>query len=151
MTFNKILLWSIFILPWFSLFLLKRHSIKRYMPVAIFTTLLVTLYYEIAFTQKWFIAKETIFPWFIVFVPFIFGLFMVGTIWIFNFTFGRFWLYIITNLIIDCIYTFLLRNWFINLGLIQNIRANNFNVFIAFTLIAIIIYEYQVWQDKVLE
>jgi hypothetical protein len=151
MTFNKILLWSIFILPWFSLFLLKRHAIKHYMPVTVFTSLLVTLYDELAYTQKWFAVKETIMPWFIDFIPFVFGVFIVGTLWIFYLTYGHFWLYFITNIVIDGLFCFLAHNWFIKLGLIENLKHRDIHIFIAFVIISIIAYGYQVWQDEGLE
>jgi len=151
MTFNKLLLWGIFTLPWFSLFLLKKQTIKHYMPVAVFTTLVVTLFNEMAFTQKWFAVKETIFPWVITFAPFVFGAFAVCTIWIFYLTYQRFWLYLLTNIIADAAFVFLAHNLFRMLGLIENLKFNNYHLLITFVLISIIIYGYQVWQEEVIK
>jgi hypothetical protein len=75
---NKFIMWSFLIVPWLSLLLLKREVVKRYMPVAIFTALLVTIYNELG-------------PSLITFVPFVYGGFLVGTIWFFYFTFGKLW------------------------------------------------------------
>lgn len=151
MTFNQILLWGMLILPWLSLFFLKKNIIKYYMPVSIFTALLVTIYNELSYTQKWWVKKETIFPQVIVFVPFVYGAFLVGTLWIFYLTYKRFWLYIIANLITDGIFCFFAHNWFIKLHIVEDVKHRDFHIFIAFTIISIIAYGYQVWQDEVLK
>ncbi|WP_171642680.1 hypothetical protein [Paenibacillus phytorum] len=97
---NKLLLWSGFVLPWLSLFLMKKKSIYRYMPVCIFSALLVTIVYEIGYTYKLWILKDAIVPWgYVTNTAFAYGIFLVGTMWVFHFTFGRFWLYVVANLL----------------------------------------------------
>lgn len=59
---NKIILWIIFIGPWLTLFFLKKEEIKRYMPAAIFATLLMVLYNVYAFNEKHWEIHEVIFP-----------------------------------------------------------------------------------------
>ncbi|MFZ3591003.1 hypothetical protein ACOI1C_17545 [Bacillus sp. DJP31] len=41
---SKVVLWTMLIAPWFSLFLLKKEDIKRFMPVAILAAFLMVLY-----------------------------------------------------------------------------------------------------------
>jgi hypothetical protein len=120
------------------------------MPVAIFGALLVTLQHELAFTQKWWVVKETLLPPIITFVSFVYGAFLVGTIWIFYFTFGRFWLFLITNIVMDFLFAFPMNNWFQKIGLYQHINYTNWNVFFTFTAISFMIYGYQMWQEGVL-
>lgn len=111
--FNKIILWSSLILPWLSLFFMKKESIKRYMPVAIFVSLLVTILFEVAYTFKWWVMLDKIAPWGnITNVAFTYGTFLVGTIWIFYFTYRKFWAYMVTNILIDGIFAFGLSRFF---------------------------------------
>jgi hypothetical protein len=144
-------MWSFLIVPWLSLLLLKREVVKRYMPVAIFTALLVTIYNELGYTFQWWIVKQTIFPWIITFVPFVYGGFLVGTIWIFHFTFGKFWLYMIANIVIDFLFMFPINYVFEKkLELYKLIHQDSWDVFFIFIGIAVVIYVYQVWQEGVL-
>jgi len=46
----EIILWVMIIVPWLSLFFLQIYSIKRFMSVAIFASLLVTVVFELAYT-----------------------------------------------------------------------------------------------------
>ncbi|QGQ98729.1 hypothetical protein EHS13_29540 [Paenibacillus psychroresistens] len=120
------------------------------MPVAIFGSLLVTLQNELSYTFKWWVVEKTIFPWVITYVPFVYGAFLVGTIWIFHFTFGRFWLYLITNIIMDLFFAFPMNYWFNKLKLYQLVNYTSWNVFFTFVGLSIVIYGYQLWQEGVL-
>jgi hypothetical protein len=51
-----------FILPWFTLFFMKRDDIKRYMTVALFATITSILIVEIGDTLRWWVVKETANP-----------------------------------------------------------------------------------------
>jgi hypothetical protein len=147
---NQIILWSSLIVPWLSLLFLKKDIVKRYMPVAIFTSLLVTIYNELGYTFEWWVVKQTLFPWIITFVSFVYGGFLVGTIWIFYFTYRKFWLYLITNIVVDFLFMFPVNNWFERLGIYQLINRENWQIFLDFVFISVIIYFYQLWQEGVL-
>ncbi len=145
---NQIVLWSVLVVPWLSVFVMPKSSFKRYMPVAVFASLLVTLYCELADTFSWWVIKQTLFPSFTVFVPFVFGLFFVGTLWIFHFTFHRFWLYLLTNIVIDAVFAFPGNALFQNIGLYQLITHTSWHIFFTFVALSIVIYGYQLWQEK---
>ncbi|MFD1039243.1 hypothetical protein ACFQ3N_12695 [Virgibacillus byunsanensis] len=147
---NEILLWMSLIAPWLSLFLMKTGAIKRFMPVAIFVTLLLMIIYEIAYTYDWWKLKEYILPWgYITHGSFAYGLFLVGTIWIFYFTYHNFKIYMITNIIIDAMFAFVflpLTNW---LGINELIKISNWGVYLIMLTLAVIIYLYQRWQEGI--
>jgi hypothetical protein len=105
-------LWTSLVLPWISLVFIKKETIKRYMPVAIFVSLLVTIIFEMAHVFKWWVMLDGLAPWgYITNVSFVYGTFLVGTIWIFYFTFHNFWLYLVTNIAIDGLFAFVLNNF----------------------------------------
>jgi len=94
------------ILPWFTLFFMKRGEIKRYMPVALFAIVLTTIIHDIGITLGFWVVQEAAFP-FNEMMPYFYGLIPVLTIWIFKFTNGRFWVYMVTNAILDLGFYFL--------------------------------------------
>jgi hypothetical protein len=89
----KFILLAMLILPWLSLIFINKYSLKRFMPVAILASLLVTIIFELGYVYSWWKVQAELVPWDkITSVPLVYGVFLVGTIWIFRFTFGRtFW------------------------------------------------------------
>lgn len=149
--FNKIMLWATLLLPWPTLIFLGRKSVKRYMPVAVFVALLVTILFEAAHSLKWWELIDQIVPWgYITNVSFVYGIFLVGTIWIFHYTYRNFWLYLLVNVVIDGLFAFVLSNFFE--GRIYNlVNFNQFQVFLLMTGLSLVIYGYQRWQEEVLK
>ncbi|KYD11506.1 MULTISPECIES: hypothetical protein [Heyndrickxia] len=149
----QIILWGILIISWLSLFFLKKDSIRRFMPVAIFAALLVTIIEEIGYVYNWWTILGKIFPWehFITY-PLTYGPFLVGTIWIFHFTYDKsFWVYILTNAIIDAFHAFVMLNLFTYFGIYRLNNINNFGLFILIFCLSFVIYPYQIWQDKIMK
>ncbi|MEH7333503.1 hypothetical protein V7161_12750 [Neobacillus drentensis] len=145
----KLVLWAFFLVPWLSLFFLKNSAIRRYMPVALLATVINTIFYQVAWTHGWWKYKETLFSWDkVAQVHTVYGVFLVGTIWIFYFTFRKFWIYFVVNLITDCIYSFGFRALWKKLG----ITASGGNLsplegIMYMTLISITLFIYQLWQE----
>lgn len=147
---NQIILWISLIAPWLTLFFMKMDTIKRYMPVAIFVSLLLTIIYEIAYTYEWWEIKEYIAPWgYITNVSFVYGIFLVGTLWIFHFTYRNFKVYLITNIVVDAFFAFgllQLTGW---LGIDEFIYLPKWGAFLIMISLAFIIYFYQRWQEGI--
>lgn len=147
--FNTILLWSLLLFPWLSLFFMNRRSIKRFMPVSIFVALLLSIIYEIAFIYEWWEIKESILPWGKITNPsYVYGTFLVGTIWIFYFTYQSFWLFIVTNLVVDALFSFGFLKWMEMLGMHEMKNLSEFQAFLIMTALSFIIYFYQRWQEE---
>lgn len=138
------------ILPWLSLIFMDRVSIKRFFPVAIFTSLIMTIIFEIAYTYNWWDIHKKIVPWgTITDVTFAYGLFAIGTMWIFYFTYHRFRIYVITNLIFDALMAYG-GLWILDvLGIatLRNISSTQY--FLVMFLVSFLIYGYQRWQEKI--
>lgn len=119
------------------------------MPVSIFSALLVTIVYEIAYTYKWWILKDAIFPWgYVTNTAFAYGAFLVGTMWVFHFTFGRFWLYFVANLLLDGFFAFLFLRLEEKFGIVELISVKHYHIFLIMTGLSFILYPYQLWQDR---
>lgn len=66
---NQVLLWVMVIVPWLSLFLMKKEDIKRYVPAGLFSSFLLVILQEVGVANNWWYFRETIYP-LGVFTPF---------------------------------------------------------------------------------
>lgn len=144
----KLALVSCLVIPWLTLFFMENY--KRYVPVAIFTSLIMTIVFEIAYTYKWWIIHEHILPWgYITDVSFAYGLFAVGTIWIFYLTFHKFWIYVLTNLSFDILMAYVGLNILQILGVATIKNITEWQYFLVMFFVSFIIYGYQLWHEKI--
>jgi len=146
---DKTILWTSLFVPWLSLFFLKKNVVKRYMPVTVFTALIVTVVFEMAHALRWWEMLEWIVPWgYITNVSFVYGLFAVGTIWIFYLTYGKFWWYLALNVGIDALQAFVFHRFFEG-RIYRLVRLNELQVFLLMVGISVVIYVYQMWQEGI--
>lgn len=149
---SKIVLWMILVVPWLTLFILKKEQVKHFMPVGILASFLMVLYNLVAYNEKHWIIKVHILPWLSPsFEAFVLGSFLVTTIWIFHFTYQRFWIYLITNIVLDFMFAifpipYLLQN---KLGIYQLVNITPWERFFIFVVFSIVIYGYQKWEEEV--
>ena len=143
---NQIILWSLFIVPWLSLLFIDRSSLRRFMPVALFATVIDTLIYQAAYHYNWW--RETgLFGWDnIANVPWVYSAYLVATIWIFRFTYGRFLRYLLVNLILDGLYIY---GWY---PIQQKLEMASgwlpaFTSYLMMIAVALLIYLFQMWQE----
>jgi len=149
---NKIILWVILIGPWLTLFFLKKEDVKRFMPAGIFASLLMILYNIYAKNQNHWVLNDLLFPWLKpLFTSGVLGAFPIITLWIFYFTYGKFWVYLLTNIILDFMFAiFPLDYVFQNiLGIYKLINITSWERFILFVLESVIIYGYYKWQESI--
>ncbi|QFT87753.1 hypothetical protein FIU87_03725 [Bacillus sp. THAF10] len=146
----KIVLWSVLILPWCSLFFLDKKVVKRFMPVAIFASFLMTLYNMVAFNQKHWELLVSIIPTLKpLFSSGVLGAFLVITIWIFHFTYGKFFVYLLTNIIVDFMFAvfpihYLFQEKF---KIYKLINISPWERYGLFVFLSVVIYIYHKWQE----
>lgn len=145
---NQILQWSMFIVPWLTLFFMKRDDIKRYMPVASFATVLSTIIHDAGITLGFWVVLKTVFP-FKEMIPYLYGNMFVITLWVFKFTYGRFWLYAVTNLILDIGFNFFFLNIFLRSKGILDMTITPLQGLPITLIHALVIYFYQMWQEGI--
>ncbi|WP_408006417.1 hypothetical protein ACJROX_17125 [Pseudalkalibacillus sp. A8] len=149
---DRLVIWSTFLIPWISLIFLNRLSIRRYMPVALLTAVLNTILAQLAWHYNWWKFKETLFAWDKIAPLFtVYSIFIVGTIWIFYFTFRKFWVYLIVNIIIDLFYGVVFVRILNKLEIRENGIISPIQNLLLMTAIAFILYLYQIWQEKIFE
>ncbi len=145
---NQVLTWLMFIAPWFTLFLMRKEDLKRFMPVALFTAILSAIISDMGYTFGLWTIGEKIYP-FSYLSPHLFGPLLVITLWVFKFTYGRFWLYMITNTILDIGFNFLFLGYFLPARGILFMNVHPIRTLPITLIHAAIAYGYQMWQAEI--
>jgi len=149
MKYSKPLLLLMFVLSWLSFPLLGKESIKRFLPAGLFISLLVTIEDVIARKRKWWWWYEKIIPNLSGIVPFLWGPFFIGSMWILKLTYGRFTFYTILNLIIDSIFTFFMVDLLKKLGIASLIRLRKYQLSMLFFIKSLLLYGFQFVKEKI--
>lgn len=149
MLMSQLLWWSLLILPWFLLLFFDKQRIKRFFPVLLLSIVLNSLVYQLAQRLNWFTVSENL-PFLTNISPSVYGMFAVGTLLIFYFTYGRFWLYFIVNLLFDILQSYVVTPFYGKLHLFERQEMNGFQSVLIMTVMSLIMYMYQKWQDTVI-
>lgn len=145
---NQIILWALLILPWFSIFFVKKETLKRFMPTAFLAVIISVIVVEVGVTLKWWIFKEYAYP--LRSPSYIFSLNPLITIMIFRFTYGRFWLYLATDTVFNLGFSYLYIGYFlVSRGILQYLERGPLFVTLITTITGVLIYYYQGWQEGI--
>lgn len=142
---NQIIVWALIVLPWFSLFFMKKEEIKRFMPVALVAMVTTSIVIESGITLKLWSIRETTYPLNHT-LSYVYGLAPVVALWIFKYTYQKFWLYMAVDSIFNLGFAFLFTPWLVSRG-IKDLFTSKFNVFLIVTALSLILYLYQMWQE----
>jgi hypothetical protein len=144
---NQLIQWAMFIGPWLTLSLMKREDIKRYMPVGLFTALTGAIIGEFGSTLQFWEIGETAFPF--KYTPlFAYGAIPITAMWVFKFTYGRFWTFVFTNAILDIGFAYVIFPWLVSIGVFSFLRSS-LVVYLINWGHQMILYGYQMWQDDI--
>jgi hypothetical protein len=144
----KPLLLALLILPWFSLPLLGKQSINRFSPASIFISLFVRLERIVAEKRRWWWVYEKLSPKLVGEFPLIWGPFLVGSMWILKLTYGRFYLYMISNLIVDTLFTYPFVNICKKLGILSLVRLKKYQLSLLFFFKSLLLYGFQYTKEN---
>lgn len=145
---NQVILWSLLIVPWLSLFFMRKEDIKRWMPAALFTIVTSTIITDAGVALKMWVINENVF-FLNEMVPVVYGPFPVLTLWILKFTYGRFWLYALTQIIASAFFNLILQPWLGRRGIWVPVNATLFLASLPSIPHFASIYLYQMWQEGV--
>ena len=144
---NQVILWSMLIMPWMTIFFMKKENIKRYMPVALFTAITAAIIFESGITLRMWSIRETIFP-LNQMITATYGAIPALTLLIFRFTYGRLWLYVLTNAIVDFGFAYIVIPWLVSRGIIGFLNSS-LQVFLINFVQQFVLYGYQMWQEEI--
>jgi hypothetical protein len=138
------------VLPWFTLPLLGKSTIKKFLPGTLFMALYVTIEGRIAERRKWWWFPFTVKPNVLAEFPLIWGPFFIGSFWILKYTYKKFNLYLLVNIIVDSIFTYYGLDLLKKVGYATLVRINKFQLSIIFMIKSFVMYGFQVLYDKVI-
>lgn len=147
---SKLILLGLFILPWLTLPLLGKETIKRCLPAGIFMSIVVSLESILARKLKWWKVYDKLHPKLQSEFPLICGPFLVGTMWILKITYGKFFTYIGLNLIVDSFFTYIFT------GLLQKLKVGRlqkmkkYQLSLLFFVKSLLLYGFQYKKEKVM-
>ncbi len=146
---HQILMWSMLVLPWLTLFFMNKEEIKRFMPVALFSAATSVLVVEAGESLGWFMYGETTYP-FRTSSYHIFGLNCVTTIWLFHFIYGNFRRYIMIDLVLNFGFIYLFHVYFLgSKGIFHEVGITPFINTVITTIDGALVYGYQMWQEGI--
>ncbi|MBT2659106.1 hypothetical protein J7E81_28440 [Bacillus sp. ISL-18] len=134
---------GLLLISWSTLFFIPKKTLKTYTPVAIFASILLVIESILAVPFKWWTVKGGLLHKFFNDFSFIFGPFFVGTILFFRFTFRKFWLYAITNLLMDLFLAFPVSWLSQKLNVFKLVNFKPKHIFYTAIIYAIVIYGFQ--------
>lgn len=149
MKFTKPLLLLMMFLSWFSLPFVGKESIKRFLPASLFMAFIVRMVNVIANKRKWWWWYEKVHPSVAGVFPFMWGPFLVGSIWILKYTYGKFMRYMGLNLLVDAVFTYGIEPYLQRFGIASLVRMKKSGLMSVFTVLAFLLYGFQFVQEKV--
>jgi hypothetical protein len=136
------------ILSWLSLLLMGKVTVKRFLPAGLFITVVVAIEDLIAQKLNWWRWYVKLHPQLSGIVPFLLGPFFIGSLWILKLTYGKFFRYIILNLMVDSIFTYVLVDWLKKLGISSLVRLKKYQLSLLFFLKSLLLYGFQFAKEK---
>jgi hypothetical protein len=140
----------LFLLPWLSLPLLGKRTIKKFLPGALFMGFYVTLEGILAEKRKWWWFPFNIKPNVLGELPLIWGPFFIGSFWILKYTYKKFNLYLLVNIVVDSLFTFFILDILKKLGYATLVRLTKFQLSLVFLIKSFVMYGFQFFYDKVI-
>jgi hypothetical protein len=148
MRLSKLILFVMMILPWLTVPYLGKKTIKRFIPASLFMACVVWVEGHIARNNRWWFFYEKIVPKAIGEFPLIVGVFLIGSLWILRFTYGKFIRFIILNLIVDSFFTYVVVEWFQKLKVATLVRVNKTQLSLLFLIKSMLLYGFQFIMEK---
>ncbi|MFV2049419.1 hypothetical protein ACEWK1_18955 [Metabacillus sp. YM-086] len=136
------------ILPWLSVPLLRGLTFKRFLPAALFMSLYLVAEGRFAEKKKWWWFPFNVRPNVAAELPLIFGPFLVGSLWILKYTYGKFNLYLLINLLVDSVFTYFGIEWFKKIGYVSLVRLTKFQLSLVFLIKTFLLYGFQVVYER---
>lgn len=136
------------LIPWLTTFLIPKNVFKNYLPVATFGSLLVIIESMLSVPFKWWTVKGGQLIKIANDLSFILGPFFIGTIWIFRFTFGKFWIYLLANTLMDLFLAYPV-NWLMQkLKVYKLVNFKPKHIFYISICFSLVLYGFQIYISR---
>jgi hypothetical protein len=144
----KVVLPSLMVLSWLTIPLLGKQAIKRFLPASLLLAIIVSFEDKLAKKRKWWWYFVKIHPKLSGGFPLTWGPFLVGSMWILRFTYGKFFFYLLLNLVVDTVFTYKFVNILKNSGIASLVRLKKYQLSLLFFAKSMLLYGFQMVQEK---
>ncbi|MBY0089347.1 hypothetical protein H7S74_22420 [Priestia aryabhattai] len=148
---GKVMLLTLLLLPWLSLFKVDKITFKRYLPVLTFSSLVIALLSELSKSYTWWKVRKPLFPKLSSNMSFLFGPFFIANLWVFKLTYGNFKNYLLVNGLFDYMFAYPLTTLAEKLKVYKMVNMTRFQLFALSIATSIINYLYQLFIEDVLK
>lgn len=142
---NQVIILLMFIVPWFTLILMGKQNIYRFISAGLFTAVSSGVIYQFGVIFIFWYFKEISFP------LIMYGILPVAAMWVLRFTYGRYWIYIAANAILDLGFAFVMFPWFDRREILGIGPWTTLIVYVINLFHAASIYGFQAWLEGVLK
>jgi hypothetical protein len=140
---SRFLLILMMIIPWFSIPLLGRSTIKRFLPATILIGCVVRINNITAKKRNWWEFYNSIHPKIPGDIPFILGPYLLFSIWILKLTYGKLPLFMITDAIVHILFAFPGMKLLKRLGIVSLIEMKPIQLTLLLTIRGFLLYGFQ--------
>jgi len=133
----------VFILPWLTVPFIGKKSFVRFLPVAMFANLFISIFTIIANQKNWFKNKSPLTPRTPIDFTYILGAHFVATLWIFKLTYGSFLKFLLTNIALDWVNIFPFGGALKKEGIFKLKKMSPSIYWVMTVLLAVVLYGYQ--------
>jgi hypothetical protein len=136
------------LLPWLTVPLLGVNTLKRFLPSSIFMSLYLIAEGRLAEKKKWWWFSFTVKPNVLGEMPLIIGPFLVGSLWILKWTYGKFNLFLLINIIVDSLFTYIGMDLLKKIGYVTLVRLTKSQLSMVFLIKTFLLYGFQVIYER---
>ena len=139
---------GLILISWTTVIFLPKKIFFKYLPVTLFSSIIILIEYLWGGPRNWWKAKGGIKAVANNGLTFTFGPYFVGNLWIFHLTYGKFWLYTIVNLLADFLLAYPLNTFFEKINLYKLKKIGPIHLFILSLVYSFANYGFQLVLDK---
>ncbi|MEK3857476.1 hypothetical protein [Cytobacillus sp. FSL H8-0458] len=139
---------ALILISWATAIFLPKGSLFKYLPVTLFSSLIILTEYLLGGPRKWWKAKGGAKTIANNGLTFTFGPYFVGNLWIFHLAYKKFWLYTLLNLIFDYLLAYPLNSFFEKINLYRLNKIKPIHLFLFSLSYSFVNYGFQLILDK---
>ena len=140
---NSLYILILMLISWVFLLLAGKETLKRYLPAAIFMSILVYSENVMAEKIRWWSITTRLFPKVNGIMPFVTGVFLTGSVWILKFTYKNIYLYVFVNFLVDTFFSYPFYSMFKKLGVWQLANLKQYQLSALFFIKSLLMYAFQ--------
>ncbi|MFE7084135.1 hypothetical protein [Priestia megaterium] len=140
---SRFILIAMVLFSWSSLLFIGRRDFKRFLPAAIFMSLINIILNDIAEKRRWWRFFQSVHPKIEGSDTWVFGLFFPVTLWILKCTYGNIKLFIKANFILHILFVSSGLPLLKKIGIVSLVRLNKIHYFLILFIRESILYAFQ--------